>query len=175
MSAGAALLVGLSAGAAQAGASRAWLDARSALSACRANPDAVARGACLERAAEALDAAEARGEGPIPSPVQARETRKRDFGLRLPPPAAPPRIAGVRPRDEERPDRLVTTLASARQDGEGNWIMTTAEGAVWRQTDKAYIVRPPHAGSTFFARPAALGSYFCLIDGRREVRCKRRG
>ncbi len=157
---------------AHAASSRAWLDARAALTACRGEADVRARGACLERAAEAMDAAEARGEGPLPSPTQARETRKRDYGLRTP--LIPPLPRGPRPHEEDRPDRLVTTLRAVRQDGEGNWVMTTAEGAVWAQTDKGYFVRPPHEGSSFYARPGALGSFFCLVDGKREVRCKRR-
>ena len=150
--------------------SRAWLDARRQLSACLGAAE-PSRGACLERAARALDAADARGEGPIPNAEQARAVQRRDYGIRVAPtPAVAPRTP-----ERERPDRLVTTLVSVRTDGDGNWIMRTSEGAVWAQTDKAPVLPGPRAGSSFFVRPGALGSYFCLIDNRREVRCKRRG
>ncbi len=159
---------------AQAAVSRAWLDARAALSACMAEQDHAVRGACLERAVMAMDAVEARGEGPVPSPEQSRKERARDFGLRLPPAPKLPRLTRRVP-EAERPDRLSTTLASARLDAEGKWIMVTTEGATWAQTDQSAFARPPHAGSAFLARPGSLGSYFCLVDGRHEVRCKRRG
>lgn len=151
-------------------ASRAWIDARRQLSGCLSGPE-LGRGACLERAARALDAAEARGEGPIPNAEQAQAARRRDYGMRVQP------TAPVAPRtpERERSDRLVTTLVSVRQDGEGDWVMRTAEGAVWVQTDHALLTPAPRAGSSFFVRPGALGSFFCLIDNRREVRCKRRG
>lgn len=146
-----------------------WKAARSALTACLSVPAAEARGACLERAARELDAADARGEGPVPSPEALREARRREYGVRRAPSIfVPPRAPG------ERTDQLTTRLASASQNRDGAWIMRTAEGAVWAQTDGAYLVAPPHAGSSLAVRPGALGSFFCLIDGRREVRCKRR-
>lgn len=153
--------------------SQAWRDARTALSACLRDSEPGARGACLERAATQLDAIEARGEGPLPTPEQARAVRRRDYGLRLPPPPKAPRRA-KRASADEPADGVATTLRSASQDGQENWIMTTVEGAVWAQTDKQTLVRQPHPGSAFVARPGAMGSFFCLIDRRYEVRCKRR-
>ena len=118
-----------------------------------------------------MDDAEALGEGPIRTAAQERREAARNYGLR--PDAAPAAVSGAPVRHPSAPD-LSTTIVGARQDGGGDWIMTTAEGAVWLQTDKGLFSRPPHAGSKFAVRRGAMGSYFCLVDGVREVRCKRK-
>lgn len=165
--AGGLLTAGLllvSRGADAAPVSSGWLAARRQLTACLSVAEGAPRAACLEAAAKALDAAEAQGGGPVPSPEQARTERAREFGSRRP----------AAPRQAARDSGLATHLGSAHQDRDGEWVMRTEEGATWAQTDGAYLVSPPHAGSSLSIRPGALGSFFCLIDTRREVRCKRR-
>ena len=52
--------------------------------------------------------------------------------------------------------------------------MVSTEDVVWAQTDDESINIEPHKGSTVAIRKAALGSFFCNVEGQRAVRCERR-
>ena len=135
---------------------------------CRRLTDAPLRLACYDRAAGALDAAESRGEVVTFDRAQVRQVRRQAFGFNM-----PTITLFQRGEKEETINRLSVTLTGARRGGDGKWVFSTAEDQVWRQTDDQDIFNPPHAGSTLNVRRAALGSFFCNVDGQLAVRCGR--
>lgn len=135
---------------------------------CKRLTDAQLRLACYDRAAGALDAAEGQGEVVVIDRAQARVVRRQAFGL-----AMPSLNLFSRGEKEETLSRIAVPLSDAHQGGDGKWVFVTNEDQVWRQTDSESINRPPRAGSTLAVRKAAMGSFFCNVDGQYAVRCER--
>lgn len=141
-----------------------------ALSACRGETDSTARLACFDKAAGALDEAEAKGQVMVLDREAVRDVRRQAFGLDL---SALSLFQRVPSAPTDRVDRVSLTLDRAFRGGDGKWRFVSDEGAVWAQTDDEDVRTPPRKGSTMAVRQAALGSYFCNIDGQRAVRCAR--
>lgn len=159
---------GVSAGAAARPAPQERAGVLQAVFDCKRLTDPQLRLACYDRATGALDAAETQGEVVVIDRAQARTVRRQAFGLNM-----PSINLFSRGEKEEAVNRIEAALTSARQAGDGRWLMTTADNQVWRQTDNQGIFRPPHAGSTLAVRRGALGSFFCNVDGQLAVRCER--
>ena len=141
-----------------------------ALAACRKETVDAQRLACFDKAAGALDEAEAKGQIVVVDREQVREVKRQAFGFTLPGLS----LFGARGQPEEKVDRISYTLDHAGRTGAGLWVMTTTEGAVWVQTDGSEEMHSdPHKGSTLAVRHAALSSFFCNVDGQRAVRCNR--
>jgi hypothetical protein len=88
------------------------------------------------------------------------------------PPAPPPAVAAKAP--EPQPERLEVEVASvATTPDHRKLIITTSEGAVWRQTEDLEILPPPVAGDRMTLRKGALGSYFCRFGKSVTFRCVR--
>lgn len=155
--------------AAAPGAAQPQAAAFSALARCRGIAGDRERLACFDAAAAALDRAETEGQIVVIDRDQVKAVRRQSFGLTL-----PAFTLFNRGPAEDQVDRVTIELASADQDPRRRWIMTSTEGVVWAQTDDEDVSRDPHKGSTVSIRKAALGSYFCNIDGQRAVRCERR-
>ena len=51
--------------------------------------------------------------------------------------------------------------------------MTTAEGAIWEQTQAEDFLTPPKIGERFTIERAAMGSYRCKFGNSRLYRCSR--
>jgi hypothetical protein len=100
----------------------------------------------------------ARPEAATAVPQEASEHR-RSFGLPAPTPRAGQRLDAV--------------LADARVDGEGKLVLTTAEGAVWRQAESEAILPPPRAGQALAIEKASLGGYVCRLGRWVAFRCLR--
>jgi hypothetical protein len=128
-----------------------------AISDCRKVSDRDARLECYDKAADAFEQAQAEGQ-----------VKRQAFGLSLP-------SLDLFPKGAKEPevDRVSIKLTGAHQDQNSRWIMTTDEGAVWSQIDSQELLNEPHAGSTVAIRRAALGSYFCNVDGQSAIRCAR--
>lgn len=139
-----------------------------ALLACRAITATDARLACFDSAAAAFDTAEQQGEVTVIDRVQARETRTRLFGLDL----GSANLFG-RLRQDDPVEAIETTLASARQDGRGQWTFVLADGSVWRQIDNERVTSRTSAGASVRIRQAAMGSYLLSVGGARSVRARR--
>lgn len=140
-----------------------------AVSDCRALKGDAERLACFDKAAAALDQAESQGQVVVIDREQVKAVRRQSFGLTL-----PAFTLFNRGPKEDQVDRVTIELAEAHQDPTRRWIMTSTEGVVWAQTDDEDVQHDPHKGSTVAIRNAALGSFFCNIDGQRAVRCERR-
>ena len=136
---------------------------------CRKLADPAERLACYDAATASLDAAEKAGDVVVVDRAQVREARRAAFGFNFQMPAF------MTPRDEkpEEMDRIAATVASARQDAHGKWVIKLTDGAIWRQVDTKKIFRDPQAGSTVEIRTAAMGSFFMKVDGQKQIRVHR--
>ena len=141
-----------------------------ALSACRKEADGAARLVCYDKAAGALDEAEAKGQVVVLDKEQVKTVRRQAFGFDV------PSFSFFSPRGRVAPDDVVDRVTyeidyAGGGDG-GKYVFHTTEGSSWRQTDDE-LPRAPHKGSELKVRRAAMGSYFCNVDGQRAVRCQR--
>ena len=130
---------------------------------CRTIADSVERLACYDKAAAALDAAEAKGDVVVVDRGQMREARKADFQM--------PSFMTRGEKDEEL-QKLETTVASARQDAHGKWIVKLADGATWVQIDTEKVRKIP-AGTAVTIKAASLGSYMLNVKGYGSFRARR--
>lgn len=142
------------------------------LSDCRKITADADRLACYDKAVSALDVAESQGEVVVVDEAQASAVRRQSFGLKLPSLNVFSRAA---PKHGEGVDHLSVELSAAHRDANGKWVLTTTDGAVWRQTDEFDLGEDPHAGSKMVIQNGVAGSFFCKIDGQAQVRCARVG
>lgn len=136
---------------------------------CRKLADPAERLDCYDAATASLDAAEKAGEVVVVDRAQVQEARRAAFGFNFQMPSF------MTPRDEkpEEMDRITATVASARQDAHGKWVIKLTDGAVWRQIDDKKIFKDPRAGSTVEIRTATMGSFFMKVDGQKQMRVHR--
>jgi nucleoside phosphorylase len=138
------------------------------LMACRAVADNVARLACFDAAAGALETAERAGDVVVIDRAGVAETRRQLFGFEMP---TLPRLFG--PEGAVEIDSIDTTLQSASLVGEGRWVFRLADGSVWRQIDSERVRFTNRPGQAVRVRKASLGSYLLTVDGSRAVRVRR--
>jgi hypothetical protein len=139
-----------------------------ALSACRALTEASARLDCFDKAAAALDQAEATGEVVVVDRAQARAARRQAFGFNL---SALSMFDRALAKDEV--NTLSSTAAEAYRNGDGKWIVVLDDGARWRQIDDQTLSGAPHQGSAIRIRHASLGSFVMNIDGQPYIKVHR--
>lgn len=135
---------------------------------CRKIDDSAQRLACYDAATDALTKAQATGDLVTLDRNQRRAVRKQTFGFTLPSLA----MFDVGEKSEDT-DSIDETLASARQDAQGKWIMVMQDGAVWRQIDDEFLSRDPHPGSAIVIRRAMVGSYMLSVDKQPGIRAHR--
>jgi len=136
---------------------------------CQKIEDGGQRLACFDAAVAAMAKAETTGDLVTVDRQQRRAARHQAFGLVLPSLAFLDR--GEKP---EEVDRITAKVASASRNPQtGNWTVKLDDGALWRQTDGAEILRPPHPGSSVEIRKAILGSFTMKVDGQFAVRVHR--
>ncbi|MHB8286046.1 MAG: hypothetical protein ACYDD1_15410 [Caulobacteraceae bacterium] len=139
-----------------------------AISDCRKITDKDARLACFDTAASALDQAQAQGQVVVVDREQVKTVRRQSFGFNIPSIA----VFTHGPK-EEAINNVTVDLSGGYQGGDGKWRFTTVDDAVWRQIDSDQLYDAPHQGSKMAIRKAALGSFFCKLDGQSAVRCVR--
>jgi hypothetical protein len=142
------------------------------LSACRAIAEPTSRLACFDAAAAKLDIALATNEVYMVDKAQVRETRKTLFGLPLPNLGLFGSDDGQADGDANRVVQLDSAITSVGAGADG-WIITIAEGSVWKQTDGATLALSPKIGMKVVIKRAALGSYKMNVGGQPAVRVKR--
>jgi hypothetical protein len=148
---------------------------------CAKQSGAKARHACLDQLL--------RDKGLIDSAKETAEARDA-FGkssradtspTQAPPPAppmpttakaAPPRPAPTAPQ-ETKISALQTTIARSRLGGDRKLLVTTAEGAIWQQTETLDLRVFPQKGDAFEIEEAALGSHRCKLGRSKVFRCHR--
>jgi hypothetical protein len=138
------------------------------LSACRGVADASERLACFDKAAAALDTAEASGEVVVVDRAQARAARRQAFGFNLPTLAIFDKAA-----TQEELNTVTAMIAGAYRGAGGRWVMQLDDGATWLQTDDAELSREPRPGSAVRIKRATFGSYMMNIDGQPSIRVRR--
>jgi hypothetical protein len=134
---------------------------------CRKVADSVARLACYDEAAAAIDQAEASGDIVVVDREQARKVRRQAFGFTLPSISLFQR--GEKP---EEIDRVSLPVQSATRGPDGKWIIRF-EGQVWRQIDTGDLSRDPRPGEQATIRKASMGSYLMSVGGHAAIRVKR--
>lgn len=88
----------------------------------------------------------------------------------VPKPAIPPPTP---PAGPVAPDRVEVQIASVASTHDGKLIITTTDGAVWRQTENLANPRLPEAGQTMIIRKGSLGAYLCTPPSKLSWRCAR--
>lgn len=89
------------------------------------------------------------------------QTRKQ-FGLQ---PAAP--------KPDKTEERLDVTLAGVEQAGDGKLVLTTTDGAVWRQVESDAVRPMPAKGETLTIAKTSFGGFLCESARRVAFRCFR--
>jgi hypothetical protein len=135
---------------------------------CRKIADNAQRLACYDEAAAAFDQAEAKGDVVVVDREQARKVRRQAFGFTL-----PSISLFEKGETQEEIENVSGVVASARQNGLGQWIIKLEDGAVWTQVDTKEVFKTPKAGMSVKIRKASLGSYLMSIDGGGGFRAKR--
>lgn len=70
-------------------------------------------------------------------------------------------------------DRIELTLAAASIGNDRKVVLTSVDGAVWKQIDSDTIPRLPAAGATAIVRKGTLRSYLCELPSHHTFRCQR--
>ena len=143
---------------------------------CAASASERARHACLD---EVL-----RRAGLLTPQAEAKE-RRRQFGLdpnapgaakatTVPAPSPAPAPAAKSPVPKaQAAERVEVDVARAVMANDGKVVITTADGAIWKQTDSDTIPRLPAEGDRVNIRKASLGSYLCELPTHHTFRCIR--
>ena len=142
-----------------------------ALVRCRAITEAAARLQCFDAAAAALEEATARRDVVVVDRQQVREGRRRLFGLALP--RLPFFGGGDESEDEDRIDRVEGVVASASQNGNGQWVVALQDGAVWQQADNNPLALRPRNGQPVVITRGTMGSFFMRVNNQPGIRARR--
>ena len=137
---------------------------------CRVIADADARLKCFDTAVAALEQASTDKSVLVLSEETVKETRRGLFGFTLP----KLNLFGGGSDDEnevEVMNEITSTIDSVR-GGDGRWVFTLPDGAVWEQTDGVYL-KKPRAGQSINIKRAALGSYKAKVENGLGFRVKR--
>lgn len=133
---------------------------------CRKLVDPDARLACFDTSVAALETANQQKSLVVISEETVKETRRGLFGLAL------PRIGIFRDTDDDEALKELSTAIKSVRGVDGAWVFTLEDGAVWQQTDGAYL-RQPKVGQSITIRRAAMGSYIAKVEGGLGFRIKR--
>ena len=125
-----------------------------AVVACADRPDERQRHACVD---DVL-----RRAGVLTDAQEQRDQRQR-FGRDAVPSA---------PQGPE-PESIELVLASVSEGRDGRLLLTTRDGAVWRQTESRVFAQTPAAGQTLTVHRGAIGNFLCEVNGRSPFRCAR--
>jgi hypothetical protein len=171
----------------------AWLGIAIAVTAAEQDPGAEAGWAAVkrcaqqetERAVHSCLTQVLREAGLLTPEVSARQ-QQRAFGLpqAAPPPPSPTPPAPVKaptrttaapavPDPAPPPDRVDVQIAAVTSTGDGRLIITTSDGAVWRQAESLQNPQWPRAGEQMTIRKGTLGSYRCTLPSKLSWRCTR--
>jgi hypothetical protein len=134
---------------------------------CRSVPEAAARLACYDKTAATMAAARDNKDVIVVAREEVRESRRRLFGLTL------PSLPAFENSSEPELSLLETTLKSAHEEGDGNWIFIVEDDARWRQEDDRTLGYRPKPGQKVVIKRGALGSYWLSVEGHSGLRVRR--
>lgn len=121
-----------------------------------------------DRRVEARAAAPVPAPAPIPAPAPVRSADAVAAPRPAPPPA--PSLAASPPELKA----LQTTIANVRVAADRMLVITTVEGAVWRQLQTIDLRFSPEKGDRIEIEEGALGGHRCKL-GSKIFRCQRIG
>ncbi|WP_126173259.1 hypothetical protein [Altericroceibacterium xinjiangense] len=139
------------------------------LLACQSLPAAEERLSCFERNTGELRSAVAEKRVVITELKALAEARREQFGL----PDSPSPVQPALTREVPEVKEIDSTVASARLDPEGQWLVALPDGAVWRQISGKRPIFDPKPGSRIVIREGTLGTYSASIDGQRAIKVRR--
>lgn len=139
-----------------------------ALGQCRTIAEAAARATCYDGAYDALIAARDRKEVVVVDREAVREARRGLFGLNLP----SLRLFGGDGDEADEINEIESTVRDASQGSGGEWTITLADGARWRQIDDKFLM-PPRPGQSVNIRKGSFGAYFARVNGKNGVKVVR--
>ena len=137
---------------------------------CRKETVDAARLACFDKTSATLDEAEKKGELVVLDREAVRTARREAFGLDL---SAITLFKRAPANPQDNVDKVALVIDHGGRGPDGKWRFFTEEGATWIQTDDEELRTPPHKGSELAVKKAAIGSFFCKVDGQRSLRCVR--
>jgi hypothetical protein len=70
-------------------------------------------------------------------------------------------------------NQLDVTLAAVEQGGDGKLVLTTTEGAIWRQVERIVIFPLPRQGQTITISKTSFGGFMCKPSKWVAFRCYR--
>ena len=70
-------------------------------------------------------------------------------------------------------NQLEVTLAAVEQGGDGKLVLTTTDGATWRQVERIVIFPPPQQGQTITISKTSFGGFMCKPSKWVAFRCYR--
>lgn len=71
------------------------------------------------------------------------------------------------------PDRIEVTLSSVQNTADGKLLLTTSDGAVWKQTESQTLSAVPQQGQAMTIKRKSLGSFMCEPGRYVSFRCYR--
>lgn len=137
--------------------------------ACRAVHEAPLRLACFDDKMRILEQSIAGEDVYVVSRAEASRARKSLFGLTLP-------HFNLFNGDQGTADgaqQIESTVESASQSFDGNWLVELALGSKWQQTDGEQLGLSPRKGDKITVKRTALGGFKMSIDGHPSIKVKR--
>ncbi len=140
----------------------------SQLERCRILPKDSDRLTCFDEEVSALISAANAGEVKIVQAQDITKARQRLFGFSL------PKIGLFGSGDEEEFTTLESTITKVRQLANNEWAISIEEGdAVWQMKSTVIHTKAPAVGDPVEFKPAAMGTYWIRVAGRKGIRGSR--
>ena len=151
-----------------------------AMTKCGVIAEDAARHACSD---EVLQKA-----GVVPTAEAKSSAQRKQFGLESPPPraaasaqsSAPAQVSATAPAPspaaapaKAQDDRVEVTLSNVMKAGDGTLVLTTSDGAVWRQSESGVLRPEPAEGRKMTIMKKSFGGFMCVSDKRVAFRCSR--
>ena len=107
-------------------------------------------------------------------------TQRKAFGLQKPAPIAAPakppsatNTESAAPQNKKQKEQVEVTLVKVEQGGDGKLVLTTTDGAVWRQVESVTVRPMPAQGETMTIEARSLGGFMCEPSKYVSFRCYR--
>ncbi len=126
--------------------------------------------------------------GAVPTAEAKSSAQRKQFGLESQPPraaasaqsSAPAQVSPAAPAPspaaapaKAQDDRVEVTLSSVMKAGHGTLLLTTSDGAVWRQSESEVLRPEPAEGQKMTIIKKSFGGFMCMSDKRVAFRCYR--
>jgi hypothetical protein len=116
-----------------------------------------------------------RDAGLLPDSETASSKDQQRFGLQRPAAraASSPTNASDAPTQPKSEDKLEVTLAAVKEGRDGKLVLTTTDGAIWKQVETQVVQPTPVQGGSMTITKAILGGFMCKPNKWTTFRCAR--